>query len=897
MNIPAILLAGASLAYHGQNLTTLVLNTNDSGMGSLRQAILNANSNNSGDTITFNIPGSAPFVISLATALPAITASNVMVDGTSEPGYSTNPIVEIDNEVDGSITLTAMSNDTIKGLSFVTQGSAHTQHVRLGQGCALAGSYVGFTPNGSLESGGNVSSGVIAAGACMIGGSTAARGNHIGGCSTGVVLKAGNVDVGQNVIDASVTTGISTSGAGPYSGLMITNNTVGATTYGILTSGTQNAIISGNACNLVGGAGSIAIQDSGTGTQIVGNGVAAFDGSCIVESGASATIKDNVSGGNAPLRFKRPGLGAPSYNVGIDVKPSATKVTITASSPGAQMMSNCQVDIDLEAGANVLQVSNCSLGDLSGLAPQSGILVDCNNVVVSNCQFLGGQGQAAFIRGNGNTFLSDSVSGYFGFGYEVAGQSDEITQGTFQVYPGGVPIVLDPGANANMPSPSLVMNSDNTFSGSLAGVPDGTYRIELYAGQPSNSGQALTLDSVTACVVSGGAGTFAFGPGNPNASYSCIAIDKSGDTSAFSLPHLQSLAVQPSAVAGGNSATGTVTMQYAPYVGPLGVAVSSDNPNAQVGALSWNSTARAATFTITTSPVNSDQTANIRAKLNALTITAQLTILGPHHLTIASQDPNANVYVNASVKNTNGVSMGSTPLQWIYPGGTNLQISTTNVAAGNGFVRWLLDGVGQPNGQTIVAVNMTTDHTVTAVYAPFQLTINSRNPNQNVYVTESPADSHGRTVSSTPFAFSYPWDTRVSATAPPIAGGNGFSHWVIDGVSEPVGTRTVAVTMTANHALLAVYTTAYKLTVESQFPATGVPITVGSSDVNGLSTGRTTFVRTYLAGATVRLTAPSKAGANSFVHWVVDGVAKPAGQLSVTLAENLVHTAIAVYKA
>ncbi len=52
--------------------TFTVTNTNDSGAGTLRQAILDANANPGLDTITFNIPGAGPFSIKPLSALPAI---------------------------------------------------------------------------------------------------------------------------------------------------------------------------------------------------------------------------------------------------------------------------------------------------------------------------------------------------------------------------------------------------------------------------------------------------------------------------------------------------------------------------------------------------------------------------------------------------------------------------------------------------------------------------------------------------------------------------------------------------------------------------------------------------------------------------------------------------------
>ena len=62
-------------------------NTNDSGPGSLRQAILNANANPGLDTITFDIPGAGVHTISPASALPAIT-DPVVIDGYTSRGQA-----------------------------------------------------------------------------------------------------------------------------------------------------------------------------------------------------------------------------------------------------------------------------------------------------------------------------------------------------------------------------------------------------------------------------------------------------------------------------------------------------------------------------------------------------------------------------------------------------------------------------------------------------------------------------------------------------------------------------------------------------------------------------------------------------------------------------------------
>jgi len=60
----------------------LVNSTNDSGPGTLRQAILDANESPGENLIVFDFPGAAPHKILLSTALPEIT-SPLIIDGNS----------------------------------------------------------------------------------------------------------------------------------------------------------------------------------------------------------------------------------------------------------------------------------------------------------------------------------------------------------------------------------------------------------------------------------------------------------------------------------------------------------------------------------------------------------------------------------------------------------------------------------------------------------------------------------------------------------------------------------------------------------------------------------------------------------------------------------------------
>jgi hypothetical protein len=73
--------------WSGTLATYTVTSTADSGAGSLRTAITNANSNAGADTINFAIAGAGVHTISLASILPAISEA-ILLDGWSQPGYT-----------------------------------------------------------------------------------------------------------------------------------------------------------------------------------------------------------------------------------------------------------------------------------------------------------------------------------------------------------------------------------------------------------------------------------------------------------------------------------------------------------------------------------------------------------------------------------------------------------------------------------------------------------------------------------------------------------------------------------------------------------------------------------------------------------------------------------------
>lgn len=82
--LAAVFLGFATLFASGATLT--VTTANDSGPGSLRDAITTANQTADADTITFDLPVSGPRIIELATALPSLTGTvSILNDRIDEP--------------------------------------------------------------------------------------------------------------------------------------------------------------------------------------------------------------------------------------------------------------------------------------------------------------------------------------------------------------------------------------------------------------------------------------------------------------------------------------------------------------------------------------------------------------------------------------------------------------------------------------------------------------------------------------------------------------------------------------------------------------------------------------------------------------------------------------------
>ncbi len=132
--------------------TYIVTNTSDSGAGSLRDAINQANASvGVDDTIEFNIVGTGVHTIALATDLPFIT-DTVTIDATTDDSFAANgnrPAVILDGNnlsSDGLVLTSSADGSTIRGL-IIRDFAGDGIEIQAGSdGNTIAGNYIGDWP-------------------------------------------------------------------------------------------------------------------------------------------------------------------------------------------------------------------------------------------------------------------------------------------------------------------------------------------------------------------------------------------------------------------------------------------------------------------------------------------------------------------------------------------------------------------------------------------------------------------------------------------------------------------------------------------------------------------------------------------------------------------------------
>ena len=494
-----------------QAATFTVTNTGNAGMGTLRQAILDANTNiNVVDLIDFDIAG-PPFTIQPTTPLPAIT-DPVTIDGYTQNGASPNTLsspfgsitatnavllIEIDGSLAGDTDGLLVEHITNLGARTTIRGlviNRFTSNLRAGirinddGNNLIEGNFIGTDAAGLLGRGNfdGISTELLAAGN-HIGGTTPASRNLISGNSNrGVVL-----DTNDNVIEGNLigTDRTGAVGLGNGVGVVLFNFAADNVIGGLGAFAPAANVIAGN---LNGG---VIVGTGSVGHRILGNHIGlGADGLTVLGNGTGSgvqvganftTLIDNQFGGNS---------------TGISIG-SVSDTIVQRNLIGVPGAGNTGNGISIVEGNNNL---------IGGTIPDG-------NVIAGN----GGAGiQVARLTNpaNGNAILTNSIYANDGLGIELIN-----------------------GANNGQPAPQLTAASGtNRVQGSLTAAALTTYQIQFFANAVcdfSGTGEGESfLGSLTAAT--DGAGVLAFDeslPGSPGKpTITATATDPDNNTSQFS---------------------------------------------------------------------------------------------------------------------------------------------------------------------------------------------------------------------------------------------------------------------------------------------------------------------------------------------------------------------------
>jgi FG-GAP-like repeat len=356
--------------------TFTVVNTNNSGLGSLRQAILDANASPGLDMIGFNIPASGVQTISPTTQLPTVT-DPAIIDGTSQPGYSGTPIVMIDGSTTGNAIglLITSGSSAVRGLAIGNFQNSAAIELSTNGGNVVQGNYIGVDPDGNtrrrnqfgigVDSPNNLIGGTLPSQRNVVAGSTfdnigvggpglnnQIKGNFVGTNAAGTTSLSDGSGYGIDISNAT-STGNVIGGTEPGAGNLVSGNGQ----YGILCNG-RDSLIQGN---LVG--------TDISGTQAIPNtsGGVSVSGSNILLGGTTPAAR-NIISGNGFI-----GVLASGGPVVLRIKGNYIGVDITGNNPlgnsstGIDANGNLQVGGTEPGAGNVISGNGVNSGEAGGI--------------------------------------------------------------------------------------------------------------------------------------------------------------------------------------------------------------------------------------------------------------------------------------------------------------------------------------------------------------------------------------------------------------------------------------------------------------------------------------------------------------------------------------------------
>lgn len=356
-NVPSVMMSAPAASF---TVNTAIDDFGDcfnvGGNCTLRSAIDLANASAGTTSILFNIPGGGVHTIQPNFELPAVRGS-VIIDGTTQPGYSGTPLIEIKGNLltgpkDG-LKIRA-SNSTVRGLAinefphFIDEQSTiggngltleSTVNFPNNNNNIVEGNYLGTDPTGTLIKG-NQATGlnIFDSDQNIIGGIAAGARNVISG--NGFVVPAPNPMASQHPqgVGIQFINGNNNQFLGNY---------IGVSASGQERLGNENGIFGGGSNNVFGG------DTPNAGNVISGNGFAFDEGGgnmyCRGNGLAIVQVVDLANGTNQTfgntIRGNRIGTGADGMNgigncfAGIDVPSNANTIIGSITQTGRNVVS------------------------------------------------------------------------------------------------------------------------------------------------------------------------------------------------------------------------------------------------------------------------------------------------------------------------------------------------------------------------------------------------------------------------------------------------------------------------------------------------------------------------------------------------------------------------------
>ena len=514
----AILIALAGIP-SGWAATFTVTNTSDSGAGSLRQAITDANGAAGADTIAFAIAGGGQKTITLLSLLPIITET-VAIDGGNN-GVATNRVeltgagalstgldIESGGAAGSSVRNMVINGFTSRQILFITISTG-----------VIQGNFIGLDPTGTAIVAGSGTGLELCCGstALLIGGTDPAERNVISSVnSAGIQLSTSDGSFFGNYI------GLNAAGSArvgsPFVGITIDN---GTGIVGGINPGEGNVIATNSGVTFGGNPAFVrsagSVQGNFIGTDATGMvALNLGNGAGINVLHASGVLIDSgnvISGNGTGLAMNSNGVaGTSSLNTTVQGN------FIGVAADGMTALGNSTVGIDLFISpGNVIGGTGAGEGNVIAFNGTTGVSVNLTNVPI--------QGNSIYSNG--------------GLGINLAGGMED-PNGVTPNDLGDVNVGSNNLQNFPVIDSAMIASGDVTLTGTLNSESSKTYRVEFFgspSSDPSGHGEGQTFLGFEDVTTDGnGDATFnvVFTAPMSARAFAATATDPDGNTSEFS---------------------------------------------------------------------------------------------------------------------------------------------------------------------------------------------------------------------------------------------------------------------------------------------------------------------------------------------------------------------------